>query len=78
MVSNHGFVDGNKRTAWLVVEVLIGRSGYRLDVPDDEPIDDLVVAVASGDLDFDSLVQWFKPRLVGPNRSAAMRWHLPS
>ncbi|MFT3973459.1 MAG: Fic family protein [Amaricoccus sp.] len=28
MVGNHGFVDGNKRTAWLLVEILISRSGY--------------------------------------------------
>lgn len=26
MVGNHGFIDGNKRTAWLLVEVLIARS----------------------------------------------------
>lgn len=46
MVNNHGFVDGNKRTSWLLVELLIGRSGFRLDISDDEPVDDLVVAVA--------------------------------
>ena len=28
VVGNHGFVDGNKRTAWLLVETLIHRSGY--------------------------------------------------
>ncbi len=64
MIGNHGFVDGNKRTAWLLVEILIGRSGYRLDIPDDEPIDDLVVAVAAGETGFDELVAWFQTRLV--------------
>ena len=64
MVNNHGFVDGNKRTAWLLVEILIDRSGYRLEIADEEPIDDLVVSVASGQLDFDDLVEWFGPRLV--------------
>lgn len=64
MVGNHGFVDGNKRTSWLLVELLIDRSGYRLDIPDDEPVDDLVVAVASGQLGFEDLVAWFRPRLV--------------
>lgn len=63
MVGNHGFVDGNKRTAWLLVEILIGRSGYWLDIPDDERIDDLVVAVASGQMDFDQLNDWFNDRL---------------
>ena len=46
------FVDGNKRTAWLLVEILIDRSGYHLDIDDDAPIDDLVVAVAAGELGF--------------------------
>ncbi|MEO1687183.1 MAG: type II toxin-antitoxin system death-on-curing family toxin [Pseudomonadota bacterium] len=63
MVGNHGFIDGNKRTSWILVETLIERSGYVLDVPEDEPIDDLVVDVASGRLRFDDLVAWFRPRL---------------
>jgi len=63
MVGNHGFVDGNKRTAWLLVEILVNRSGYKLEIPDDERIDDLVVAVADGQLDFDQIVRWFSLRL---------------
>jgi prophage maintenance system killer protein len=35
MSRNHGFLDGNKRTAWLLVEILIDRSGYRLNIPDE-------------------------------------------
>lgn len=63
VVGNHGFVDGNKRTAWVLVEVLIDRSGYRLAIPDDEPVDDLVVAVAAGEIGFQELVDWFRARL---------------
>lgn len=64
MVSNHGFVDANKRTAWLVVMILIDRSGYRLDLSQEEEIDDLVVAVAAGQVGFDPLVGWFRDRLA--------------
>jgi death-on-curing protein len=33
----HGFVDGNKRTSWLITFVLIDRSGYQLKLnPDDQ------------------------------------------
>jgi len=63
MVGNHGFVDGNKRTAWLLVEILIDRRGYELMIGFDEPIDDLVVAVAEGQLGFDDLVVWCQARL---------------
>ena len=66
MVANHGFVDGNKRTAWLLVELLIERSGYILAIDDDEPIDNLVVAVADGRLGFDALCSWFGDRLERP------------
>lgn len=67
VVGNHGFVDGNKRTAWLLVELLIERSGYFLDIPDDEPIDDLVVDVASGQTSFEDLETWFADRLLRQN-----------
>jgi len=63
MAGNHGFTDGNKRTAWLLVELLIDRSGYRLTIPDDEPIDDLVVSVVSKEISFSELVLWFEARL---------------
>lgn len=63
VVGNHGFLDGNKRTAWLLVELLIDRSGYRLAIPDEEPVDDLVVAVAAGEIGFPELVDWFRARL---------------
>lgn len=63
MVNNHGFIDGNKRTAWLLTELLIERSGYELAIPPEEPIDDLVVAVASGAINFDELVAWFSERI---------------
>lgn len=63
LVGNHGFIDGNKRTAWICVEILIERSGYMLAIPDDERVDDLVVDVASGVMTGDGLRLWFKDRL---------------
>lgn len=64
VVNNHGFVDCNKRTAWILTELLIERSGYRLDISDSERVDDLVVDVAKGNLEFVDLAQWFELRLV--------------
>ncbi|TFL19549.1 type II toxin-antitoxin system death-on-curing family toxin [Jannaschia formosa] len=64
MVKNHGFADGNKRTAWLLTEMMIRRSGHGLDIPTDEPVDDLVVAVAEGSVGFDGASTWFASRLV--------------
>ncbi|HHB83754.1 MAG TPA: type II toxin-antitoxin system death-on-curing family toxin [Devosia sp.] len=64
LVQNHGFVDGNKRTALLVTELLIRRSGYRLWLDESERVDDIVVDIACGQIDFETLVSWFKLRLV--------------
>tara|TARA_R110000751_G_scaffold4718_7_gene22788 strand:+ start:306 stop:656 length:351 start_codon:yes stop_codon:yes gene_type:complete len=60
----HGFNDGNKRTAWLLTEYLYLKSGYFLDIDDDEPIDDLVVAVVVGDMTQVQLQVWLKDRTV--------------
>lgn len=64
VVGNHGFIDGNKRTAWILVELLIERSGYTLDISDEEPIDDFVVAVANNALGFPGIRLWFESRIV--------------
>ncbi|MCA0205789.1 MAG: hypothetical protein LCH92_15695 [Proteobacteria bacterium] len=45
------------------MEILIVRSGYFLAIPDEEPIDDLVVEVASGRMDFEVLRVWFREKL---------------
>ena len=63
IIGNHGFADGNKRTAWILVTLLITRSDYSLRLEHDERVDDLVVGVASGEIGFDELVEWFRVRL---------------
>ena len=62
IVSNHGFVDANKRTAVYLVELLTVSSGYRLAV-EDLVLADVVTAVARGELDYEELATWFKGRL---------------
>ena len=43
-------VDGNKRLAWLATYVFLAKNGVELD-PDDDAAYDLVIAVASGEID---------------------------
>ena len=64
LVQNHGFVDGNKRTALIVTGLMVRRSGYHLVLRNDERVDDIVVAVADGRMTFDELTLWMKSRLV--------------
>lgn len=50
VVSNHGLVDENKRLALAATIAFLGINGWRLIVTNDEAYD-LVIAVASGDID---------------------------
>lgn len=49
LVSNHGFVDGNKRTALYLIELLAQRSNYDF-VEHDEVVADVITDVARGDM----------------------------
>ena len=67
MANNHGFADGNKRTAILLAHILIRRSGYEL-IADDSPalnseIEDLVLGVVTGEKTEADIESWFRPRL---------------
>ncbi len=63
MVTNHGFSDGNKRTALYLVELLVRRSGYEF-IEDDMVIADTITSVAQGKTGYAELADWFKQRLV--------------
>jgi len=63
IVSNHGFADGNKRTALYLVELLAQRSGYEF-VEDDEVVADTITSVARGETGYEELDGWFRARLV--------------
>jgi death on curing protein len=66
MATNHGFVDGNKRTTLILTETLIVKSGYELVAVEgdiENEIEELLLSVAAH-LPFEQIVQWFKDRLL--------------
>ena len=67
VATSHGFNDGNKRTAWLVTDLLYMQSGYEIEVADDDRIDDLMVDVVQGHVSQAELEQWLRARTKGPN-----------
>lgn len=64
VATSHGFVDANKRTAWLLTELLVERSGYELDLHPNDAIDDVVVHLVTGQMSENEAVIWFRQRLV--------------
>ena len=56
---NHGFVDGNKRTAYVVAYVFLLDNGYDLAATDAESVATML-AVAAGELPEPELAAWFR------------------
>ena len=65
LVGNHPFTDGNKRTALIVTNLFLLRSGYRLQ-PATRPaqLEEMILGVAAGKLSFDEVQAWFKARII--------------
>ncbi len=63
IVCNHGFADGNKRTALYLVELLVQRSGYEF-IEEDDVIADIITSVAQGQTSYEELAEWFRRRLT--------------
>jgi death-on-curing protein len=59
LARNHAFVDGNKRTAYVVAEIFLDLNGIRLTSSDADSILTFV-ALAAGDIDEDALATWFR------------------
>ncbi|PZN92122.1 MAG: type II toxin-antitoxin system death-on-curing family toxin [Alphaproteobacteria bacterium] len=62
LARNHAFVDGNKRTAYVVAEIFLALNGIVLTSSDAEGILTFV-ALAAGDLSEDALADWFRANI---------------
>lgn len=58
LAMNHLFVDGNKPTAFAVMDVFLRVNGYRLTIADDAAYN-LVLQVVRGELDKGGLIEKF-------------------
>ncbi len=63
LARNHGFSDGNKRTAWTVARLFLADNGYRLQFDAGDAIR-TVDSLAAGRLDEGTLAEWFRRHFV--------------
>jgi death-on-curing protein len=67
LATNHGFVDGNKRTALLTLHILLDRSGYTITAANDDALqhdlETLILNVVTRQINFEDLVAWVKERV---------------
>lgn len=59
LVRNHAFIDGNKRTAFVCLNVFLMLNGLEIEAPEPEVVD-VMVRLASGGLDQDGLATWIR------------------
>ena len=57
LISNHAFVDGNKRIGMYVMLIFLEVNGIRLEYTNEDVVK-AGLAVASGSMDYDALLQW--------------------
>lgn len=63
LISNHAFVDGNKRIGMYVMLTFLETNGVKVDSSDVE-VARVGLAVASGEMKYDELLQWIRENRV--------------
>jgi death-on-curing protein len=61
LVLNHGFVDGNKRTAMYAMAAWLEREGYVVDA-ERGGLRDVALAIASHELSLEQIAAWLEQR----------------
>lgn len=67
VATNHGFIDGNKRTALILLFLLIKRSGYSM-VPlhgedANRALEHLILGIVEHKMSQQQVIEWFRKRL---------------
>ena len=65
--NNHGFIDGNKRTTLILVNLLLAKSGRRLGgaaiAQQNVDLERLILDFVQHAITFDEMVGWFQTRI---------------
>ncbi len=60
---NHGFVDGNKRTALVTAELFLTLNGFELTASDSDCVITML-SVADGTTEEEELIEWFRDNIT--------------
>jgi death on curing protein len=66
LIINHPFMDGNKRTAYVLMRTLLILFDYDIMAFDNEKYQ-MTIAASSGEIRFDAIKIWIEERLVQIN-----------
>ena len=62
IVKNHGFLDGNKRTAFMTLYLFLGLNGRDLDAPEPAVVD-VMTRLASGRMTESAFATWLRAHI---------------
>lgn len=63
LAKNHGFVDGNKRVAFVAMYVFLGLNGLDIEAPEPEAVV-VMTEVAAGARSEEQLANWLRERTI--------------
>jgi len=63
LISNHAFVDGNKRAAYFMSDIFLRLNGWKLSVSSNAGYTFIVGSLETGSCDFDHLLPWIQEHL---------------
>ena len=63
LISNHAFVDGNKRIGVYVMLTFLEVNGIRLDCTNEDVVH-IGLSVADGSMDYDALLAWIREHRI--------------
>ena len=63
IAQNHPFIDGNKRTAYVALELFLALNGHSFMATDADAVLTML-AMAAGDLDDDAFIAWTRRHAV--------------
>lgn len=62
LISNHPFIDGNKRTAYVLMRLVLKESKMDINLTQDQKFD-FVIKAAKGEFTYDQIRTWIKINL---------------
>jgi len=63
IVINHPFMDGNKRTAFLLLRLILQDEDYDISASEDDKYE-MTISASIGELRFEGIVSWIEERLI--------------
>ena len=61
IVTNHPFIDGNKRTGYVLARLLLLKSGLDIEATQEDKYE-MVIAVSKGEWKFEQIRDWIRER----------------